>query len=138
MQLECERFMEGECNIGRGKYAGGILNDVPHGRGRLTAADGSLMYEGDWLNGKYHGLGELRTKNNLLFKGQFLYGRAHGIVQVWKNTERIFTGAFVNGICHGEGDSSTLGKGTWSRGLLLREIPAENPQDPDNACPQVE
>ena len=50
---------------------------VPEGRGTLVTHDGAL-YEGDFVNGKFHGLGQWVHEDGSMFKGQFVKGLANG------------------------------------------------------------
>lgn len=39
-------------------YEGEVVGEVPHGKGKLTFKNGTGYYEGDFANGKFHGIGE--------------------------------------------------------------------------------
>ena len=59
------------------KYEGDLLNGKFHGCGRLTMADGSV-YEGDFRNGLFHGVGTIYSPNGNIFRGKFRCGRRQG------------------------------------------------------------
>jgi hypothetical protein len=45
-----------------GSYVGEVANGEMNGVGRILDEDGDLIYEGDFLNGRFHGLGVLWNK----------------------------------------------------------------------------
>ena len=112
-----------------GKYDGQIGNNLPNGFGVLKL-DNGIIYEGDWLNGKYHGKGELTLgsgkykgdkyigdfingfkdgvgtyfhKNGSKYKGQWKKDKFHGTgIYIWIDGGR-YEGEFKMGLKHGKG-----------------------------------
>jgi len=119
-----------------GKYDGQIGNNIPNGFGLLKLDDG-IVYEGDWLNGKYHGKGELTLgsgkyeeekyigdfkngfkdgvgtyfhKNGSKYEGQWKKDKPHGKgIFNWSSGGR-YEGDFKMGLKHGWGKEKLSGK----------------------------
>ena len=79
-----------------GKYKTGGING--HGKEYLIDTN-ILIYEGEYLNKKRHGLGKEYSKNGvLLYEGEYLNGKRHGLGKEYsKNGELIFEGEYING-----------------------------------------
>jgi hypothetical protein len=45
------------------KYEGELIGGEPNGWGKSYNYDGDVVYEGEWKNGKYHGLGRVVFKH---------------------------------------------------------------------------
>jgi len=60
-----------------GIYSGPLVNNKPHGTGRLLRPDGT-RYEGEWAEGKPHGFGSIYYESGAAYEGEFLNGRMHG------------------------------------------------------------
>ena len=61
-----------------GSYKGDIVNGEPHGRGILTGRmggeggpDKSVVYNGQWNDGKIHGRGTLTIEDSIIYEGGF-------------------------------------------------------------------
>ena len=80
-------------------YEGEYLNKKRHGLGKEYSKNGVLLYEGEYLNGKRHGLGKEYSKNGvLLYEGEYLNGKRHGLGKEYsKDGELIFEGEYING-----------------------------------------
>jgi hypothetical protein len=73
-----------------------------NGSGTLTNTDGSkIIYAGDFMNGKFHGQGEL-VEDNMLYKGGFKNGLKHGLANITNihkdNTISFAIAQFDNGV----------------------------------------
>ena len=79
-----------------GKYKTGGING--HGKEYLIDTN-ILIYEGQYLNKKRHGLGKEYSKNGvLLYEGEYLNGKRHGLGKEYsKDGELIFEGEYING-----------------------------------------
>ena len=79
-----------------GKYKTGGING--HGKEYLIDTN-ILIYEGEYLNKKRHGLGKEYSKNGvLLYEGEYLNGKRHGLGKEYsKDGELIFEGEYING-----------------------------------------
>ena len=61
------------------QYAGDWKNDTRTGRGNKTYARGDFSrYEGDWVNGKWHGYGVLTDNIGSRYEGHFKEDKKHG------------------------------------------------------------
>ncbi|CAI2366721.1 unnamed protein product [Moneuplotes crassus] len=125
---------QGEIRCGRGVYIedgknlyeGFLLNNKPHGKGRLIFKNGD-MYQGDFENGIYSGYGKLVTKayfrqgyfeegkmNGQGFEvyktdpkdryfGQWLNDKKHGIGELQFENGDCYNGSFKNNTFNGDG-----------------------------------
>ena len=67
-------------------------------------ADDSLIYEGEYLNGKRHGKGkEYNYKGQLKFEGEYLNGKINGKGKEYSRGKLRFEGEYLNGKRHGKG-----------------------------------
>jgi hypothetical protein len=81
-----------------------------------TDSGAECYYTGGFLNGKYHGMGELSCNNSLHYKGNFLNGKYSGKgVYEWGSIR--YAGDFVAGNRHGKGklyrDDKLIYDGNW-------------------------
>ena len=58
-------------------FAGGVVNNVWEGVGRLRLSTGDI-YEGHFVNGNRHGRGLMRYATGNIYNGQFVHGHRHG------------------------------------------------------------
>ena len=78
-------------------YIGEMLNDLRHGKGILYDKNGSIIYEGDFVNDKYGGEGKLFYENGNYFIGQFINGIQHGEGRLYdKNGNILGSGQYDN------------------------------------------
>lgn len=80
------------------KYFGYISQGIPHGKGKLVASDGVIIYEGEFYQGEMNGYGIQKDYNNqLVYEGNFLnnYRNGQGILYL-ENCS--FNGVFKDGI----------------------------------------
>ncbi|MBQ4509708.1 MAG: AAA family ATPase, partial [Clostridia bacterium] len=105
-------------------YSGEWKNDLLNGKGKFT--DGNITYEGNFLNGKYHGEGTLTKKLNTIYytyKGNFKNGLKDGngteICQ-----EYTYVGAFINDKFDGNGKkefkNGDFFEGTFASGVFQK------------------
>lgn len=87
------------------KFIGSCIDGLADGKGKLAFAreDGrTLIYEGDFKNGKKHGRGKQKWDGNV-YEGEFREGLWHGKgVAVFENGDR-YEGEFHNSALHGRG-----------------------------------
>ena len=85
-------------------YCGEWNNGVPFTdkKGILLRPDGS-SYEGNWVNGKRHGMGEQRYPDGAAYKGQFANGFEHGQGSMTYPDRSYFEGRFRFGRRDGPG-----------------------------------
>jgi len=91
-------MMTGKCKYifaDGGFYQGDIKDGVATGKGKYTYQDPSKVYEGDFLNNKKHGQGELKMKK-YNYIGQFKEGKIHGLGEMkWESGLKL-VGNFWN------------------------------------------
>jgi len=97
-------------------YEGEFKNNMPNGKGKLYDKNGKIIYEGDFIKGKFEGNGKLIFEKSyyLLFKndslngkyylGQFKNGSLNGKGKIYdKNDKLIYEGDFNNDNPEGNG-----------------------------------
>ena len=58
-------------------YRGHFLNDLRHGHGSLTHANGDV-YEGEFVNGECHGTGTCNYSGGTKYEGEWAHNLPHG------------------------------------------------------------
>nr|XP_054750353.1 alsin-like isoform X1 [Lytechinus pictus] len=124
-------WLNGKCN-GKGtlrwpdgrKYTGSFVQGVQHGHGVLTVPgpDPSKqeIFEGQWLEGKMHGVGILRYQNGDVYEGEFQDGvkHGHGTLQIGNAAVHdIYIGNWRHGKRHGYGVIDDNSRGEKYMGL---------------------
>ena len=99
--------LNGECTIYNGSrsvyYTGMVTNNLPNGHGTEYTASGDI-YEGEFVNGKWHGQGQLRTSDmHLKYDGEWKYGLRHGEGRNIDD-QGMYVGEYEKGMKHGEGE----------------------------------
>ena len=95
---------QGEMNSEIGeKYIGQLINGLRHGKGTVYyKKNEKIKYEGDFVNGKYEGFGELYNENGkIIYKGYFKNNKYEGNGKLYDYFDYI--GPFVNGLKQGKG-----------------------------------
>jgi hypothetical protein len=93
------------------------LQVVPHGRGKLTFADGTTVYDGEFSDGRMEGHGKLSLKDGSWYLGEFSDGQKSGIGLEVKGDGTIsHEGVFCNGQ---KIECSSIRRQKRSRGQLL-------------------
>ena len=77
-------------------YQGQVKNKVPHGKGILTDESG-IYYEGDWIKGKFDGIGLYIWADGVRYQGQLKNGNAHGKGVKTLSDGSRYEGVWVNG-----------------------------------------
>ena len=85
-------------------YDGEWAHDTPNGRGTLRCR--AFTYEGQFVNGLFHGQGRLLYANGDSFNGQFRNGRREGSGHFTSAEDHTYIGALWYGRFHGYGSSS--------------------------------
>ena len=83
-------------------YEGGFLQNQYHGSGKLYEK-GSLLYEGGFQQGFYEGEGTLYEKGETLYQGHFSKGIYYGYGVLFAKGQKIYEGSFFNGLYDGAG-----------------------------------
>ena len=95
-------------------YYGDLIDDKPHGYGKIFYKDSTLWYDGNWKDGKKHGQGSSYSgsNNTLYYKGEWENDEINGYGKMYTDEGKPFyTGEFKNSKFHGKG---TL----WQSGIL--------------------
>ncbi len=91
------------------KYEGQMLNGWYHGKGVLRTIYGNV-YAGDFVNGYMHGNGKLVYSNGQIYEGEFVNDTIHGngiMTYPMDQLEEVrcptYIGEYQNGVAHGDG-----------------------------------
>lgn len=85
-----------DLNFNKGSYSGTAKNSEPEGNGRMVLANGDI-YEGQFLDGLFHGTGEYHYKNGDIYIGEFENGRESGGQIIRPNGNRYNAERNLNG-----------------------------------------
>ncbi len=69
-----------------------------------------MMYEGDWVDDRFHGVGTYLWSDGSKYEGAFVFGMVNGKGIFTASDGFTYTGFFRNGLMHGRGKSK------WPRG----------------------
>lgn len=83
------------------RYTGKLNYGRAHGRGVLETRGG--LYEGEFRNDRYHGMGKLADKGGNIYTGAFEDGHFHGRGVYATTDGRTYNGEFVGGNFTGAG-----------------------------------
>ena len=74
--------------------------EIKEGRGYVKEYDfyGSMIFEGEYVNGERNGKGKEYEFNSLIFEGNYLNGKRHGKGKNLKYNKVIFEGTYKNGM----------------------------------------
>ena len=94
------KYNNGEYIWEDGKYyKGEFKNDLPDGKGIKYYKNGNIMYEGDFIKGKFEGNGKYNWENGEYYIGQNKNGLRHGKGKYYyKNGNIMYDGDWNNGI----------------------------------------
>ena len=88
------------------RYQGQIVNGRFEGRGQLLFGNGDI-YEGGFVNGLMQGRGQLKFANGDVYIGEFHRGNFHGKGELHEHSGDLYVGDFVQGRVSGHGTLST-------------------------------
>jgi hypothetical protein len=90
-------------------YEGEMLNGWFHGKG-VSKYDSGTVYRGEYVNGYYHGKGKLVYTNGQSYEGEFANGVRHGkgintypMDELEETRCPTYIGDYMNNVEHGEG-----------------------------------
>lgn len=83
-------------------YNGDFLNDKRHGIGEIKWSSGNIYY-GEFKNDEKDGKGEMWWANDNTYIGEWYKGKRHGLGTLKKEDGEIITGVFDNNIFMGQG-----------------------------------
>lgn len=85
------------------RYEGEFVNDKRCGKGQIMFSSGD-EYKGEFIDNKFNGYGRYKWKNGEEYIGYYLNGEFHGEgIHKWGKDE-YYKGQFVNGIRQGKGE----------------------------------
>jgi len=102
----------------------GQLNDKGQkgGYGRQYAADGSIMYEGQWIEGNKSGVGYFQWQLGDKYEGNVLNNEASGYGKLTHKDIGYYIGYFSNGKRQGEGsfywNDGDRYSGSWNNDMM--------------------
>ena len=85
-------------------YKGEFKNKLPDGKGTKYYKNRNIMYEGEFIKGKFEGKGKYIYDNGDYFIGEYKNGLRNGKgIGYYKNGKTMFEGEFINGKVNGNG-----------------------------------
>ena len=73
------------------------MNDHKHGKGILYYKNGTIKYDGDFVNGRKEGNGKYIYEDGNYYIGEWLNNRKNGRGILYKSDGNIiYTGVFIN------------------------------------------
>ena len=117
------KYINGKYIWENGKYYfGEIKNNLPNGKGIKYYLNGNILYEGNFINGKFEGNGKYIWEDNEYYIGQFKNGLFHGKgIEYYSNGKIKYEGDFINGKYEGNGkyiwEDNEYYIGQWKNGL---------------------
>ena len=111
-------------NFKKGYYYIGDVNIFrqPHGLGKEYRPDGTVVYEGNWSFGKYHGKGIYYYASGTRYEGEWVRGEKHGQGIEYNHKGGKQVGIWVKGDMQGKGilyyaDGSVCYEGDFQRDM---------------------
>ena len=103
-----------------GLYVGDLLNDRPHGKGRLEFLNKDI-YEGDFGHGKREGFGILLTYGGEKYQGHWTEDTMNGVGNYYEADGSVYEGEYLGGLREGQG-KYTLPDGTCFTGTFANNL----------------
>ena len=105
----------------RETYQGEFLDDLRHGKGTCTFADGAV-YTGEWRVGAPHGTGRFVYASGDVFEGELNNRRRERGKLRWAESGNEYDGEWQMEVPHGEGtllyaQANVVHSGQWAEGL---------------------
>lgn len=99
-------------------YVGQQKKAVRHGYGVYTYTNPFFQYEGEWIDGKKHGLGKFLMNDGSYYNGEFKNGEIEGNgVRYFGLSGNKYTGSFYKGELQGQGimeyKNGSVYEGSW-------------------------
>ena len=98
---------------GKGKFSSeagwnfvGLFNEDKFGRGVFTWPNSShsgVTFEGEFKNGKMHGLGKYTWSDGSFYEGELKDGKRHGAGLFVRSDGRVYEGMWKEDMRHGRG-----------------------------------
>ena len=85
-------------------YVGEFSNNIPNGKGIKYYPNGNLLYEGNFVNGKFDGIGKYYYDDGDTFLGEYKQGLRDGKGTLYyKNGKIRYEGDYINDKKQGKG-----------------------------------
>ena len=99
------KYINGKYIYDDGKYyIGEFKNNKPNGKGIKYNKNGNILYDGDFINGKFEGNGKYVREDGLSYIGQWKNGLSHGKGTMYYSNGNIkYKGDWVNNKYEGNG-----------------------------------
>ena len=99
------KYLNGKYIWEDGKYyKGKFKNNLPNGKGIKYYSNGNIMYEGDFINGKFEGNGKFYYDDGDYFIGKYKNDLRNGKgILYYKNGNIMFEGEYIKGVREGKG-----------------------------------
>lgn len=108
-----------------GVYTGYLSFGVPNGKGKVVFDQTGDIYEGDFVNGHFHGKGKYTWTSGAYYEGDFIDGHRTGKGKyVWTNGN-VYEGDFVNGAQTGQGTYTYKSGDVYTGGFLNNQFNGE-------------
>ena len=107
------KYINGKYIYEDGKYyIGEFKNDIPNGKGIKYYPNDNILYDGNFVNGKFEGSGKYYYNDGKYFIGQYKNGLINGKgIKYYKNGKILYEGDFINDKYEGNG------KYVWENGV---------------------
>ena len=104
-------------------YTNQIKNNLQNGKGIIYYSNGKILYEGDFINGKYEGNGKYFYENGEYYIGQFKNGLKNGKgTEYYSNRKIKYEGDYINDKAEGNG-KYILENGEYYIGQWKNDLP---------------
>ena len=104
-------------------YIGQIKNNLPNGKGTKYYSNGDILYEGDFINGKFEGNGKYFYENGECYVGQFKNNLKNGKgTEYYSNGTIKYEGEYINDKAEGNG-KYILENGEYYIGQWKNDLP---------------
>ena len=103
-------------------YIGEFQNNLPYGKGTKYYSNGNILYEGDFINGKFEGNGKYICEDGDYYIGEWKNGLSHGKGTYYYSNGKIsYEGDWINNKPEGNGkyifEDDEYYIGQWKNGL---------------------
>merc|ERR1712046_346195 len=112
---------------------GDIQNNIRTGKGIEKSKYNEYIYEGEFLNDQYHGIGSMSWCNGASYRGYFRYNKKYGFGYERYGCDSEYLGTFKNGVANGKGifilNNKKIIYGYYRDGILVQELNRKDDED---------